>query len=117
TTHKLRETKTYLVKNRSEHDRQVLIEHPYRADWKLVTPEKASERSQDVYRFQLEVPTGKTAQLQVVEEQSRPQAMALLAIGDQEMQLLINSSVASPRMKEALKQVLDLRAKLASTGR
>src|SRR5262249_47294912 len=31
-----RETKTYTVKNRSDHSRAVLIEHPYRSDFKLI---------------------------------------------------------------------------------
>ena len=39
-THKLRETKKYIIKNRSPQDRDLIIEHPIRDDWKLVTPEK-----------------------------------------------------------------------------
>ena len=35
-TTKIRESKTYTVKNRNEHDRLVLIEHPVRNDFKLV---------------------------------------------------------------------------------
>src|SRR5262249_7943015 len=42
-TNKLRDTKKYLVKNRSSQDRTLIIEHPIRTDWKLVTPEKAAE--------------------------------------------------------------------------
>src|SRR5262249_35869261 len=34
-THKLRYTKNYTVKNRSEHDRTVLVEHPYQPELKL----------------------------------------------------------------------------------
>src|SRR5262249_50613822 len=52
-THKVRQTKVYTVKNRSEHERLVLLEHPYRSDWKLVSPEKAAERSRYVYRFEV----------------------------------------------------------------
>ena len=47
-THKLRETKCYQVKNRAPQDRDLIIEHPVRDDWKLVTPEKANEVSRDV---------------------------------------------------------------------
>ncbi len=70
-THKLRETKTYLVKNRSPEDRDLIIEHPIRQDWMLVTPEKANEVSRDMYRFDLSVEAGKTARQEVVEERSQ----------------------------------------------
>src|SRR5262249_40633325 len=54
-THKLRDTKKYLVKNRSTQDRTLIVEHPIRTDWKLVAPEKAAEQSRDVYRFEVKV--------------------------------------------------------------
>ena len=58
----LRQTKTYTVKNRSTHDRTLIIEHPIRSDWKLVDPKKPSDRSRDVYRFQIEVKAGADGQ-------------------------------------------------------
>src|SRR5579862_5846867 len=39
-THLVRQEKTYNVKNRSEHNRLLLIEHPYRPEFKLMAPEK-----------------------------------------------------------------------------
>jgi len=50
-TTKQRETKTYTVKNRNEHERTVLIEHPVRNDFKLVSADKPVETASDVYRF------------------------------------------------------------------
>ena len=35
-THELHETKCYQVKNRSPQNRDLIIEHPIRDDWKLV---------------------------------------------------------------------------------
>ena len=58
TTTKLRETKTYTVKNRNPQDRVVLIEHPVRPDFKLVSKDKPAETARDVYRFELKVPAG-----------------------------------------------------------
>jgi len=113
-TNKLRETRTYLVKNRSGHDRLLLIEHPIRADWKLVRPAKPSERSREVYRFGLPVPAGQTAKQEVVEEQTFDR-VALLASGDRTIRSFLNSRVSSPRVKEALKKAMDFRTKLADT--
>jgi hypothetical protein len=82
---KLRQTKTYTVKNRSAQDRNVLIEHPIRPDWKLVTGDKKEkvEKSRDAYRFPVKLPAGKTAPFAVHEEQDRVDVFALIA-GDKD---------------------------------
>ena len=67
----MRETATYLVRNRSGQDRRLIVEHPLRSDWKLVEPEKPAERSRDVYRFVVEVRAGETVKFEVAEEQPR----------------------------------------------
>ena len=51
-THKVRDTRIYNIKNRSEHDRLLILEHPLRQQFKLITPEKPTERARDVYRFE-----------------------------------------------------------------
>ena len=116
-THKLRETKCYLIKNRSPEDRDLIIEHPIRDDWKLVTPEKATEVSRDVYRFELSVPAGKTAKHEVVEERSRVQVAALGATDDQTVKVVLSGSVASQKLKDALAKALDLKTQVAATQR
>ena len=76
-TYKQRQTKLYTVKNRSERSRLVLLEHPYRADWKLIQPDKAGERTRDMYRFEVTVKSGETVKQEVVEENTRLDQMAL----------------------------------------
>src|SRR5207245_2325821 len=48
-TYKQRESKTYLIKNKSGHERTVWVEHPYRPQYRLVAPDKFAERSREVY--------------------------------------------------------------------
>jgi hypothetical protein len=67
----LRQTKTYTIKNRSTHDRAVILEHPLRAEWKLTDPKKAIEQTRDLYRFQVSVAAGKTVAYDVVEDNAR----------------------------------------------
>ncbi|MFL5242257.1 MAG: DUF4139 domain-containing protein [Gemmataceae bacterium] len=67
----MRDCKSYLFMNRSDHDRQVLVEHPVRKDWKLEAPSKPAEQTRDVYRFPVAVPAGKNAWLEVVETQEQ----------------------------------------------
>lgn len=116
-TSKYRQTKTYVAKNRTQHDRQLLIEHPVRADWTLTAPEKFAERSRDVYRFLVPIPAGKSVSQEVVEEQSRTIYVALTTIDDQTIKLYLSSNVLSKQVREALEQAIALKSKLADVSR
>jgi hypothetical protein len=116
-THKLRETKTYLVKNRSSQDRTLILEHPLRTDWRLVRPEKPAERSRDAYRFEVKVKAGRALTQEVVEEQSRVDLVALRSTDDRAVRLFLQSPVPSARVKEALERAVALRVKLSDTQR
>jgi hypothetical protein len=117
TTHKLRETKTYLIKNRSTQDRLLIVEHPVRTDWNLVAPEKPTERSRDVYRFEIKVPAGKSQTLPVIDEQARQERLVLNSIDDKSVRLFLTSPVSSAKVKEALEKAVSMRTKLSDTQR
>ncbi|HKB37946.1 MAG TPA: hypothetical protein VKD72_15980, partial [Gemmataceae bacterium] len=116
-THKLRETKTYTISNRSKHERIMIVEHPVRTDWSLIEPAKPTEQSRDVYRFEVKVPAGKTVEHKVVEEQNRLTRMALSTADDRVVTLFAGSRVTAPKVKDALQKAIELRAKLATTKR
>jgi hypothetical protein len=115
--HKLRETKTYLVKNRSSQDRALIVEQPVREDWRLVEPARPAERTRDAYRFEWKVPAGKADRHQVAEEKTRFQQKALADAADQTIRVLLNSTVSGPKVKEALRRSLDYRAKILAARR
>ena len=47
---RLVEDRTPSIRNRDQKSKTVLIEHPYRADWKLVEP-KHEQKQRETYRF------------------------------------------------------------------
>jgi hypothetical protein len=116
-TNKQRQTKLYTVKNRSEHARLVLIEHPYRSDWHLVKPDKAGERTRDVYRFEVKIDPGETAKQEVVEEHTRVSQIVLSNSADDTVRVFLRANVISPKVKAALEEALSRKAKLAQTQR
>jgi hypothetical protein len=65
----LRKTRSYVMRNRSSTDRQMVIEHPAATDWKLAAESKPAERTRDLYRFEVDVPAGKTTKFDVAVEQ------------------------------------------------
>jgi hypothetical protein len=116
-TYKVRHRKIYTVKNRSEHGRLVLIEYPYHANMKLVTPEKPAERARDVYRFQVDAEPNKPVKLEVVEEEQRIDQVALTNADDETVRFFLRSSAASSKVKEALDQAIRLKSQWAATQR
>ncbi len=116
-TDKVREEKTYNVKNRSEHDRVVLIEHPFRADFNLVSKDQPAERARDVYRFELKVAAGKTATEEVIEEKDLGSNVTLSNTDDNTIRFFLSQPVVSEAVKKALEQALGMKAKVDNARR
>jgi hypothetical protein len=116
-TDKVREEKTYNVKNRSEHDRVVLIEHPFRADFALVSKDKPAERARDVYRFELKVAAGQGASEEVVEEKDLGSSISLSNTDDNTIRFFLSQPIVSEAVKKALTDALALKAKVDGARR
>jgi hypothetical protein len=115
TTTRLVESKTYRARNRSEQDRTLLIEHPYRPEFRLTSKEQPAERARDVYRFEAKLPAGQTASQTVIEERDLTNDVVLSNTDDNSIRVFIQSDAASPKVKEALRQALELKGKADRT--
>jgi hypothetical protein len=114
-TTKVKESKTYNLKNRSEQDRVVLIEHPFRPDFKLTSADKPAETASDVYRFEVKVPAGKEAKQVVSEERDVRTQIHLTNLDDPSMKVFLSSTVPSAAVKAALQKAGELKWQLART--
>jgi hypothetical protein len=106
------EDRTYHVKNRDAKTKTVLIEQPYRADWKLVEPKEPTERTRDLYRFSVSVEPGKSATLRVKETLPVQESLLLMSSGIDQIVYYQQAKEVSPKVKEALQHVVQLRSKL-----
>ncbi len=115
----MRETKTYTIVNRNDAERLVLVEHPVRNDFHLTDDTtKPAETASDVYRFEVKVPAGKMAVQTVTEERVIGEQIQLTNnSNDDQIRFFVNAVVVSPKVKEGLKQALDLRGALNKTRR
>ena len=113
-TNRARESKSYKVVNRSEHDRVVLIEHPYRPEFALVSKTKYAERARDVYRFEVKVPAGKDATLDVVEERNAVSTVQINNAADNTIRFFLSQKITSEKVKQALEHAQQLKAKRSS---
>lgn len=116
-----RETK-YVLKNKADSPRTVLVEHPFEPEYTLVAPKEATERTRDRYRFQVVVPAEKSGSLAVVQERLLSEGVALLEGDLTRLEYYATRKEAPAKLKTALegvvtrrRKVLDLRQELAQT--
>jgi hypothetical protein len=112
---RLVEDRTYLVRNRDAKAKTVLIEQPYRADWKLAEPKEPTERTRDMYRFSVSVDPGKSTTLRVKEMLPIQESILLMESGIDQIVHYQQAKEVSPKVKEALQRVVQLRSKLDDT--
>jgi hypothetical protein len=118
-TQLVQQSRTYNAKNRSEHERLLVIEHPFRQDFKLVSKQEPKERARDVYRFDVPIAAGKTGNLTVTEERFVRWNIELSNTDDHTIRLFLNSNdqVISAKVRAAVNGALNLKSKLALTQR
>jgi hypothetical protein len=115
-TRKAVEEKTYNLANRDTKRKTVLLEHPFRADWTLLAPTEAMERTRDSYRFLVPVEPGGTAQLRVREERQLKQTVRITDSPADAFGVYLEEKQVSPKVKDALKRVIAMRDRLDRTA-
>ncbi len=102
---------TYIIKNSGKRKKNVLIEQPVRAGWKLVEPLKAYEKTRNYYRFMVLAGAGAGGEksgfkkLKVVEEKILSRSVILSNINDKLIGIYIKSGNISAGVKGALKEI------------
>jgi hypothetical protein len=81
-TRKYARTKVFEIRNSNEKPVKPLIEHPGRGGWNLVDPKEPAESTRDRYRFAVVAEPGKPVKLEVAEEMSGMQHVALTNLDD-----------------------------------
>jgi hypothetical protein len=105
-TRKYVRTAEYTVKNSGKKAKTVLIECPIEPTWTLVSPKKAAEKTRDLYRFRVEAKPGESVKLQVHEQRTDRQQMALTNIDDGTIHIYLSAKVVGERVKAALAEVV-----------
>jgi hypothetical protein len=114
-TRKTSEEKTYLVRNRDQKKKVVLIEHPFRSEWELMEPKEGAERSREVYRFSINVAPDQTQQLIVREQRHLSETLELVNTGPDVIAYYLKARQVSPKVKAALENAVLLRDQVSKT--
>lgn len=105
-TRKYQRSQHYTIKNSGGKSKQVLVEYPHDPSWKLTAPQKPAETTRDLYRFAVTAEPGKTAKLEVAEEQVVSQQVAMTNLDDGMIQFYLHAKVVSDQVKQALAELV-----------
>ncbi len=107
----------YVAENKSIKPRTLLIEHPLHPGWKLVAPAKPDETTETLYRFQGTVGAGKTSKLNVQEELTQAQQMAILPMDVGQVLQYAKTGAIPKSVRDALAKAVELKNDLTDTQR
>jgi len=110
---------TYIIKNRGERERTILLEQPINPGWQLTQPAKAEEQTRSHYRFKVKVGavSGSNSEknFKVVEEKSLGQTIVLSNMSSKNIEFYLRAEVISKEVKDALAKLSSMKVRLYST--
>lgn len=113
-TSELRERNVYTVKNQDDTARTLIVEHPARADWKLLAGTRGpEERAPGIYRFRMDVPAKGTASLPVEESRTLDTTYELSNLDDDQVTLFLRQRTITPGVAQALQKITAQKAAVA----
>jgi hypothetical protein len=115
--YKQRATKTYTIENIEDKVKTVVVEHPIRRGWNLIRPETPREKTDEVYRFEVEAPAKKTVKLEVVEEHPGTRTFQLRSLSDDQIALFLRQKYIDEATRAVLKKIVDLQAQIRDLQR
>ena len=109
-TRKVVSAKEYTLDNKSDHDKNYVVEHPLRVGWKVVdttpTPYQTTDKA---YRFALTAPAGKPVTLTVHEENIQGQTIELVSSRLEDAEFYSRTGEIPAPVREALAKAATLK--------
>jgi hypothetical protein len=99
----------YDLHNKAAAAKKVLILSPIQNGYELVEPAKPSEKAKDEYRFEVDVPGGKTTEFKTVRERTYSETAALLNTNIDTLLVYSRNEKISPQLKSALEEIVKRR--------
>jgi hypothetical protein len=116
TSYKHTRTKTYTIKNSGKKSKDILIEYPIEQPWTLVEPKEPAAKTRAQYRFAVQADPGKPATLDVKEEHTQREQIALTNLDDGRIQLFLSAPQVSGDVKNALREIVKRKTAIQLAG-
>ena len=103
---KMVEKKTYTIRNNNDKSRTLVLEHPVREGWKLLTPAPV-ETSANFYRFKTEVKPKSTSEFIVEEESPTVSSFAVSSVTPEQIGIWVTQRSIDPEIERSLRVIAD----------
>jgi hypothetical protein len=103
---KVKEKKSYVIRNNDEKMRTVVVEHPVRAGWTLVDTPPAAESTASYHRFQVEAKPKTTTEFTVREENPRQTTYAIRNVTPEQITLWVRQKTIDVDIERALQRIV-----------
>jgi hypothetical protein len=105
TRNSLQETKTYTIRNVDRKAKTLVIEHPVRSDYRLLSP-KPSETTSSQYRFEVRLPPAGSEKLAVAEERLFELSYAVGNLSPDDLLIYTRNQSLGSAARAQLEQIL-----------
>ncbi len=95
----------YILKNKRDVKRTILVEHPVMPGWDLIEPKEAGEKTAALYRFRVSTEPNKSETLAVKQQRFGQQTVMLSNLDNRNIDLYLKQKAITPKVKEALKKL------------
>jgi hypothetical protein len=116
-TARQQDTRTYRIRNLTSRDREVVLEHEMRTNWKLLGDTKPVEGNAGLYRFPHKLPAGKIVEQVLTDLRSDTEGRSVRGLPDEGLRGYQTNKAVSAKVRAALAEAAGQRAKLALTQR
>jgi hypothetical protein len=111
------EKKSYVITNQTDRPRVLYIEHPLRKGWRLSNESpKPVEKTEDAYRFRVELGARETVELRVVERRALMDSYALSNLTPPELELFVSRRYLDEASRVALEKIINLKSRIAEAA-
>jgi hypothetical protein len=111
-----RDTRTYTVRNTDQKPKTLIIEHPIRREYKVMTP-KPVETTATAYRFELKLAPGATEKLAVTEEREFETSHAISTLNSDFLLSYVKNEKLSDAARRELENLATLKQQVEQVDR
>lgn len=105
---------TYVIKNKADAKRTMIVEHPFINGRELLEPKQAEEKTPAMYRFRVPVDADTTGKFIVKEQQTVDQRIAILDQAPDSLLWYAQQGAMPDAVKQALQKAATLKRELAT---
>jgi hypothetical protein len=115
--YKQRSTKIYNLNNVENKAKTIVIEHPIRHGWKLITPAKAREKTNELYRFEVKLVPKEKEKFDVVEERANSRRFYIQNISTDQIRVFLQQKYIDRETRDFLQKIVGLQGQIAALNR